>query len=109
MRIRRFNSTLSVNVPDKPKPRKTIKRVSAKQRARMQTLAHQKTVWVLTQFERFGFARCEGPCARPIFDFRDACLLLDGHHKRKRSLGGTDDPSNIAYLCRSCHMKEHGQ
>jgi len=34
---------------------------------------------------------------------------LDRHHKIHRSQGGKDTPDNIAYLCRICHMKAHGQ
>lgn len=30
------------------------------------------------------------------------------HHLRPRSLQGTDEPDNLAALCRSCHEKAHG-
>lgn len=33
---------------------------------------------------------------------------LTYHHKKPKSKGGTDDPSNIQILCRDCHNKIHG-
>lgn len=40
---------------------------------------------------------------------RPGCGLLasDKHHIRTRGAGGTDDPENIIYLCRSCHSEVH--
>ena len=33
---------------------------------------------------------------------------LSGHHKVKRSQGGTDDEGNIEILCGRCHSARHG-
>ena len=34
---------------------------------------------------------------------------IDGHHIIPRSQGGSDDESNIAYICHECHMMHHGE
>ena len=34
---------------------------------------------------------------------------IDAHHVIPRSQGGSDDESNIVYICHSCHMKHHGE
>ena len=33
---------------------------------------------------------------------------VDIHHKRRRSLGGSDEIDNLIALCRECHDKEQG-
>lgn len=33
--------------------------------------------------------------------------LLNEHHKKPQSLGGTDHPSNVASLCAGCHQALH--
>jgi hypothetical protein len=35
----------------------------------------------------------------------DACGTLERAHLVPRSLGGSDEPSNLVLLCRSCHRK----
>ncbi len=43
--------------------------------------------------------RCENPeCRKPGW-------FHDPHHVRKRSQGGSDELSNLAYLCRRCHER----
>jgi uncharacterized protein YlaI len=34
-------------------------------------------------------------------------VLLDKHHIHSRSLGGKDNPGNIALLCANCHKLIH--
>ncbi|MBM3462814.1 MAG: HNH endonuclease, partial [Armatimonadetes bacterium] len=41
-------------------------------------------------------------CANPTCSRRDN---LHGHHVKFRSHGGGDEETNIAYLCRSCHLR----
>ena len=33
---------------------------------------------------------------------------VDIHHKKTKSVGGTDDIDNLIALCRKCHNSEHG-
>lgn len=105
MRVRRWNSSLFVNVPDKPKARTAIRKVSPRQSKRTRNLAVMKKQWIAEQFRLQGFCKCQGPCGREIHDERDARLILDGHHTRKRSLGGKDVPEQLLYMCRGCHDK----
>lgn len=109
-KVRRWNSTIWTTVPDSSerKPRQAVKRISDKQRARTRNLAKLKREWIKAEFDREGFCRCQG-CRRPIYDPHDAALLLDAHHIVLRARGGTDDPLNLRMICRTCHMKEHGQ
>ncbi|MGH9019828.1 MAG: HNH endonuclease [Acidimicrobiales bacterium] len=47
---------------------------------------------------------------------RDACPHFgrcrsrgsEFHHKRAETAGGTDEPTNGQFLCRSCHQRVHG-
>jgi len=34
---------------------------------------------------------------------------IDGHHVIPRSQGGSDDESNIVYICHPCHMRHHSE
>lgn len=46
----------------------------------------------------------------PRFDHCERCgtwQWVEGHHRRLKSQGGTDDPANIAMLCRLCHSAVH--
>ena len=87
--------------------RAPIRRVSPKQAARTRAIAKLKKQWIAREFEREGFARCQGPCQRAIYDPHDASLLLSAHHIIHRSQGGTDDPINLSMMCRECHRKAH--
>ena len=35
--------------------------------------------------------------------------VIDLHHVKPRSQGGTDDDENLVALCHECHMKHHGE
>jgi len=80
--------------PRKPLRRtKTINKVSAKQAKKQRELA---------QIEPPVDGRCES-CHNPP-DWRG----LAKHHSRFRSHGGSDDRSNIEWLCGRCHSLRHG-
>lgn len=34
-------------------------------------------------------------------------VAVELHHRIKKSLGGTDEPTNLEPICRTCHSKIH--
>ena len=50
--------------------------------------------------------RAKGRCEAVV---ADGCRRYgtDAHHVQRRSQGGTDDPSNLLWLCRDCHAWVH--
>jgi hypothetical protein len=88
-----FNSTLPRSA--KLMKRSRLKPISDKQRARLRERARAK--------REAGAVRCGFP----------GCTVtkVDWHHKKKRSRGGSDDPSNRVWLCRGHHrwVEEHDE
>ena len=71
----------------------TIRRMSKKQQIRQRHLS---------KIPRPKDGRCEKCGALPYW------MVLEKHHIKLRSLGGSDDRSNLVWLCRKCHNAEHG-
>jgi 5-methylcytosine-specific restriction endonuclease McrA len=74
-----------------------VKQVSAKRRARMAVYARSRQEVA---------DRCGGRCEARI---EGVCTgwLEHVHHRRLRSQGGSDDPSNLVGICRKCHDHAH--
>lgn len=76
--------------------RTPLRRVGKKSRRDAQEMRAARLVLL----ERSG-GRCEGR------GFSDLCTGVgtEAHHLCKRSRGGTNDPSNLVWLCHFCHVK----
>jgi 5-methylcytosine-specific restriction endonuclease McrA len=75
----------------------------------------KKRPWLLTKRDRAIEAARQLRQARAFVRKRDKgrCVACgkpgsEVHHVTMRSLGGKDDPDNLALLCSSCHTETHG-
>lgn len=82
-----------------------MKKISVKQAAREKHLAKIKREMIAEEIAAYGYATCKDRGER--FGPEAALLYLDLDHIVQRSLGGTDDRSNLQLLCRQCHGKKH--
>ena len=64
--------------------------------------------------KRTGYLRRTGRLSAPskksrvkedlgVCELCDAARAIDPHHRLRRTQGGTDDRSNLLFLCRRCH------
>lgn len=84
-----------------------MRQQSAKQAARERLLRERKHARIEKAISKDGFAYCD-ECGLS-FGPESAFDCLEGHHIIQRSLGGTDDDTNIVLLCSRCHRRIHGQ
>lgn len=77
----------------------------------MRKIGKKGKQWIKDRAKLIKEAVAEGKISvvkNKVFGFCCDCgkyRQLDPDHKRKRSLGGTNDKSNIDWPCRSCHIK----
>lgn len=79
--------------------------VSRKQQARQKALSQIKKELIEEAIETRGYISCL--CGKSFSE--DTAHLMHLHHERKRSLGGTDERTNLTLLCLSCHQRIHNQ
>jgi hypothetical protein len=75
---------------------KTSKRTAAKNRVKQKEYAEARKV-VYQRSHGFCEARWDG-CVK---------VANHAHHMKRRSQGGTNDPSNLLAVCHVCHDKIH--
>lgn len=80
----------------KKKPRKALKRLGARGKAKLEAMKQAKVIY-FTQFSKCQY--CES-----AFEEGD---VIDCHHKLKRSLGGQDNMDNLVIVHRHCHSIIH--
>ena len=78
--------------------RTRLKPVSDKKRRQMK--AYAESVAVIVQ-------RSGGHCEADTFSPYCSGVGTEAHHIVRRSQGGTDDPSNLAWICSFCHRRVH--
>jgi hypothetical protein len=86
----------------------TIRRQSTKQGARERARSERKRAWIRAELGEKGYVACQcgrNDCGRIFVDEVNAMYALQGHHPRKRSLGGRDEDE--VYCTIECHRREH--
>ena len=66
----------------------------------------------LEELRRKVYERSGGWCESKIADDCWRSVTWDTghmHHKKHRSLGGSDTMRNCIFICPACHRKEHGR
>jgi len=82
--------------PRKPLKRSPIRRLGKRGKVKLEAMKLAKSIY-FTQFSKCQFCGVG-------FDVDSIC---DVHHKRKRSLGGGDEMSNLFICHRVCHTQIH--
>jgi len=93
-----FKSPPKTKKPPKPLKRGTLKKsLGRKGKEKLKAMLSAKANFF--EMGHFACQLCGG-----IFQMND---VVDAHHKIKRSLGGSDDMTNLVVLHRNCHFGIH--